>query len=73
MPKPPSKHRRAIVREQLANPQRTKSRAQIAAGLASLRAELQGRAMPAERPAPKPRHLTGDALSAARASVGIGA
>lgn len=48
-------------------------RAQIAAGLASLRAELQGRAMPAERPAPKPRHLTGDALSAARASVGIGA
>ena len=42
MPKPPSKHRRAIVREQLANPQRTKSRAQIAAARA--RRKIQRRA-----------------------------
>lgn len=48
-------------------------RAQIAAGLASLRAELQGQAMAPDRPRPTPRHLTGDALAAARAKVGIGA
>jgi hypothetical protein len=43
MPKSPSKHRRAIVREQLANPQRTKSRAQIAASARAWR-KIQRRA-----------------------------